>query len=73
MKTKKKQTLLEKHGRFGANMSVSFDDYALLEKLRVLLNLKSRSAVIHFLAEKFRKELNQLDIEEKVISKSVDK
>ena len=60
MKTKKKQTLLEKHGRFGANMSVSFDDYALLEKLRVLLNLKSRSAVIHFLAEKFRKELNQL-------------
>ena len=60
MKTKKDQTLLEKYGRHGANLSISFDDYALLEKLRVLLNLKSRPAVVHFLAEKFRKELNQL-------------
>ncbi len=66
MKTKKEPTLLEKYGRHGKSVEISFDDYALLEKLRVLLNLKSRPAVIHFLAEKFRKELNQLDIDGKL-------
>tara|TARA_B100000579_G_scaffold412253_1_gene403809 strand:- start:1782 stop:2081 length:300 start_codon:yes stop_codon:yes gene_type:complete len=56
-----KQTLFEKHGRFGSNISVPFATNEILFALQKLLKLKSRSAVIRFLVDKFVSELNQKD------------
>jgi len=63
MSKKKKLTLLEKHGRFGANLSVPFTTNEILCSLQKLLKFKSRSAVISYLANKFVAELNQEDKE----------
>ena len=56
-----KQTLFEKHGRYGSCISTTFETNEILIALQKLLKLKSRSAVIRFLVDKFVSELNQKD------------
>ena len=57
---KKKMTIVEKHGRSGASISVTWEDDALLENLKKLLGLKTKPAVIRFLIERFRNDLINL-------------
>ena len=56
-----KQTLFEKHGRYGSCIATTFETNEILIALQKLLKLKSRSAVIRFLVDKFVSELNQKD------------
>lgn len=53
-------TIVEKHGRSGASISVTWEDDALLENLKKLLGLKTKPAVIRFLIERFRNDLINL-------------
>ncbi len=59
--SKKKETIMDKYGRSGPSISVTWKDDALLENLRKLLGLKTKPAVIRFLVERFRNDLNQLE------------
>lgn len=58
--TKKKETIMDKYGRSGPSISVTWKDDALLENLRKLLGLKTKPAVIRFLVERFRSDLNEV-------------